>query len=307
MTSLLKKVIGSIELPDIRKVYKHHRRAVHFLVRNAINANDGHFDRYITARDGHHIPVRIYQPGFTDSQKRIILFFHGGGWVVDDIDRYHKVCRQLAEITGSYVVSVDYRLAPENKYPTGFNDCYEAARRLFCCAAKKGYSSHDIILAGDSAGGNLAAAVALKARDTGDFRVHRQILVYPAAACEFGSDSPFISMHEKAGSSLLTARRMQGYLELYLNDMSEKKDPYVAPYYAKSLADMPETLIITAEHDPLRDEGEAYGKKLYKSGSMVMAFRIKDAYHGFFATDLYRHPHAVKALSMIKYFIRLTD
>lgn len=307
MTALIKHIIERFNPPDIRKFYKIHRETVHFLVHSAVKINDGHFDRIITAGDGHGILVRVYPPKIIGAKRRLLLFFHGGGWVIDDIDRYHKVCRQLAEITRSYVVSVDYRLAPEHKYPAGLNDCYEAARRIFAHARRRGYSSRDIILIGDSAGGNLAAAVSLKARNTGDFHVRRQILIYPATACEFDNASPFKSMHENGKGCILTAERMRGYLDLYLNDISQKNDPYVAPLKAQDFSRLPETLIITAENDPLRDEGEAYGKKLHKTGGSVMAFRIKDAYHGFFATDLLRHPHARKAVSMIMYFLRLTD
>ena len=307
MRTFVKRIINSFDPPDIRKFYKLHRDAVHFFVHSAARINDGHFDKEIASREGHTIPIRVYPPKRMGSKRRVLVFFHGGGWVIDDIDRYHKVCRQLADITGSYLISVDYRLAPEHKYPAGLNDCYEVTRQVFFHARKRGISSRDVILIGDSAGGNLAAAVALKARDTGDFRVRREILLYPVSACEYGDDSPYRSVHEKGTGYILTAERLRGYLELYLNDISEKDDPYVAPIKAKSLAGMPETLIITSENDPLRDEGEAYGKRLFGIGGSVMAFRIKGAFHGFFATDLYRNAHARKAVSMIMYYLRLTD
>ncbi|MBQ5332247.1 MAG: alpha/beta hydrolase [Oscillospiraceae bacterium] len=307
MLSFFDNIIRLIDPPDIRKVYRVHRELIHLLVRTAATAKDGHYDRDIIARDGRAIPVRIYPPSVLSPKKRVIIFFHGGGWVIDDIDRYHKVCRQLSMITGSYVVSVNYRLAPEHKFPAGLNDCYEAAKGIFRYAVRRGVSSNDIILAGDSAGGNLAAAVSLMARDRGSFRIRRQILIYPATDCEFGEDSPYPSFRENGRGCILTAERMRGYLELYLNRPEEKYNPYAAPIKAKSLNGMPDTLIITAERCPLRDEGEAFGKKLFKSGCRVMAFRIKKAYHGFFASDLQFNPHARKAVSMIMYFLRLTD
>lgn len=307
MLSFFDYIVRLIDPPDIRKVYRIHRELIHLLVRTAATAKDGHYDRDIIARDGRAVPVRIYPPSVLSPKKRVIVFFHGGGWVIDDIDRYHKVCRQLSMITGSYVVSVNYRLAPEHKFPAGLNDCYEATRRIFRYAVSRGVSPNDIILAGDSAGGNLAAAVSLMARDRRDFRIRRQILIYPAADCEFGEDSPYPSFSENGKGCILTAERMRGYLELYLNSPEEKNNPYAAPIKAKSLKGMPDTLIITAERCPLRDEGEAFGKKLFKSGCRVMAFRIKKAYHGFFASDLQFNPHARKAVSMIMYFLRLTD
>ncbi|MCI7767905.1 MAG: alpha/beta hydrolase [Oscillospiraceae bacterium] len=307
MLSFFDHIVRLIDPPDIRKVYRIHRELIHLLVRTAATAKDGHYDRDIIARDGRAVPVRIYPPSVLSPKKRVIIFFHGGGWVIDDIDRYHKVCRQLSTITGSYVVSVNYRLAPEHKFPAGLNDCYEASRRIFNYAVRRGVSPNDIILAGDSAGGNLAAAVSLMARDRGAFRIRRQILIYPAADCEFGEDSPYPSFSENGRGCILTAERMRGYLELYLNSPDEKNNPYAAPAKAKSLIGMPDTLIITAERCPLRDEGETFGKKLFMSGCRVMAFRIKNAYHGFFASDLQFNPHARKAVSMIMYFLRLTD
>ncbi len=307
MMTFIDRVIKSFDPPDIRKVYKLHRELVHLAVRSAVKINDGHFDRIITAPDGRNIRIRVYPPRFNGEKRRVMVFFHGGGWVIDDIDRYHKVCRQLAEITDCYVISVDYRLAPEHKYPAGLDDCYETARQVFSNAKRFGISPSDIILAGDSAGGNLAASVSLSALQRREFKVRRQVLIYPATACEFGDDSPYESMHKNGKGCLLTAERMRGYLDLYLNDISEKDDPFVAPIKAESLKGMPETLIITAENDPLRDEGEAFGKRLCCSGVSVMAFRIKNAYHGFFGTDLLTHPHAKKAVSIITYFLRLTD
>jgi len=307
MLDLAEYIISRLDPPDIRRVYKQQRELMHLLVRTAANARDGHFDRDITARNGRKIPVRIYPPSVLSPKKRVIIFFHGGGWVVDDIDRYHRVCRQLSVITGSFVISVNYRLAPENKFPSGLDDCHEAARRIYSYAVKKGISSNDIILMGDSAGGNLAAAVALKARNSGGFRFRRQILIYPVTDCEYGKDSPYKSVSENGRGCLLTAERMRGFVELYLNRPEEKYNQYVSPNKAASLKGMPDTLVITAERCPLRDEGEAFAHRLYNDGAKVMAFRIKKAYHGFFATDLKYNRHAHQAVSMIMYFLRLTD
>ena len=146
MPSLVKKLISSFNPPDIRKFYKIHREIVHFMVRSAVKVNDGHFDKYVTAPDGHNIRVRIYPPRTIGNSTRLLVFYHGGGWVIDDIDRYHKVCRQLAEMTGSYVLSVDYRLAPEHKYPAGLDDCYEVTRLVFANAARYGIKKRNTIV-----------------------------------------------------------------------------------------------------------------------------------------------------------------
>lgn len=308
MEKIIDDIIKHIDPPDIRRVYKLHRELTSLVVHSAARINDGHYDRFLTARDdGRQIPVRVYPPQMISPKRRLILFFHGGGWAVENIDRYHKVCRQLASITGSYVISVEYRLAPENKFPAGLSDCYEAARQVYRGAARRGISSGNILLTGDSAGANLAACVSLASAKRREFRVRRQMLLYPATACEYGDDSPYPSVHEKGRGYILTAERMRGYLELYLDDPSQKDNPFVAPIKAKSFEGYPATLIITAENDPLRDEGEAFGKRLYDCGRDVMAFRIKGAYHGFFGTDLRFNPDARKAVSMMMYFIRLTD
>ncbi|MGN0642313.1 MAG: alpha/beta hydrolase [Huintestinicola sp.] len=303
---LISKVGRMIVVPDIRKVYKLRREITHFLVHHAVKMNDGHYDEYIKARDGYDILVRVYPPEIISPKRRIILFFHGGGWVISDVDNYHRVCRQMAQITGSYVLSVDYRLAPEYKFPVGLEDCYTVAKRVFADARRRGFSSRDIILAGDSAGGNLAAAVALKARETGDFRVRREILLYPVTACDYSENSPYKSVHEKGTGCFLTTERMRGFMELYVSDISQLDDPYVAPIKAASFEKMPETLIITAENDPLRDEGEAYGRKLKESGCYVKVFRMKKAYHGFFTADK-RSPFVKRAYSKILYFFSQTD
>lgn len=308
MREFIDNIIKHLDPPDIRKVYKLHRELTSLVVHSAVRINDGHYDRYLTAReDGRQIPVRVYPPSMISPKRRLILFFHGGGWAVENIDRYHKVCRQLAVITGSYVISVEYRLAPENKFPAGLSDCYEAARQVFAGAARRGISSRNVVLTGDSAGANLAACVSLAAAKRREFKVRRQMLLYPATACEYGEDSPYASVHEKGRGYILTAERMRGYLELYLDDPARKDNPYVAPIKAESYGHYPATLIITAENDPLRDEGEAFGRRLYHEGCDVMAFRIKGAYHGFFGTDLQINPDAHKAVSMMMYFLRLTD
>lgn len=306
--NIIDSIIHRLEPPDIRRVYRLHRQLVSIAVHGAARANDGHFDRTLYAgSDGRAIPIRVYPPRSIHPQCRIILFFHGGGWVIDDVNRYHRTCRSLAEMTGSYVISVDYRRAPEHKFPAGLKDCYEAARQVFAAAARRGISHKHIVLAGDSAGGNLAAAVSLLALKRKEFKVMRQVLIYPVTACEYGEDSPYASTREKGSGYLLTTERMRGYMELYLNDPAQKDNPYVAPIKAKSFAGYPDTLVITAENDPLRDEGEAFAEKLYRSGNPVMAFRIKNAYHGFFAFDPESNPYGAKAVSMIMYFLRLTD
>lgn len=247
-------------------------------------------DRKIMA-GAREIPVRVFHPRHRDDDK-VLLFFHGGGWVTGDINSYTRVCAIMARQTGRTVISVDYRLAPEHPYPAGLEDCYEAARALFQHPDMIRCTCSDITLVGDSAGGNLAAAVSLMARDRGEFLPRRQILLYPATYWDHGPGSPFPSVNENGRDYILTARRVQNYMELYAPAERDRRSPYVAPLTAENLSDQPDTLVITAQYDPLRDEGEAYGRRLRESGNRVRVFRIDDALHGFLT--LPRHSRPVK-------------
>lgn len=239
------------------------------------------WDREICSGD-RCVPVRIFAPP-GDGTHRVILFFHGGGWVVGSIDSYDTVCTTLAQLTDCTVVSVDYRLAPEHPFPAGLEDCYAVARELFLYGGPELQQPGDIILMGDSAGGNLAAAVSLMARDRGEFMPRRQVLLYPATYWDHSDASPFDSVRENGAGYLLTARRVQDFLELYQSGPEDLENPYFAPLLAPDLAGQPETLLITAQYDPLRDEGEAYGHRLAQAGCTVEIHRMADALHGFFS------------------------
>ena len=259
----------------------------------------------------YEIPMRIYFPTeaamINGIQKGhtfpILLFFHGGGWVTESVDTYNRVCARMAQSTGHIVISVEYRLAPEYRFPTGLIDCYTAARELYTKQLILNTDPHRITIMGDSAGGNLAAAVALMARDKGEFQVHRQILIYPALYNTYTAASPYPSVQENGTDYLLTAVKMQDYLSLYESCPEDRINPYFAPLLARNLTNMPETLILTAEFDPLRDEGEDYGKKLAEAGNYVEVHRIKDALHGFFALGL-RFFHVQESFSYMNEFLK---
>ena len=187
----------------------------------------------------------------------------------------------MAKLTGHVVVSVDYRLAPEHPFPAGLEDCYAVARDIFLDAQLLGVPAESITLIGDSAGGNLAAALSLLARDRGEFLPRRQILLYPATYNDHTARSPFPSVRENGEGYILTAKRIGEYMELYASCGADRKSPYFAPLLAEDLSGQPDTLIITAQYDPLRDEGEAYGKKLLAEGNRVKIHRIGEALHGF--------------------------
>lgn len=263
---------------DVKKYYRQHRRviiAAHPYIRPLYNL----LDRRII-NDGREIPVRIFRPKRKKDSK-VLIFFHGGGWVVGNIDSYSRICANMANQTGRIVVSVDYRLAPEHPFPAGAEDCYYVVQQLFLDSTLLRIKPEEIILAGDSAGGNLAAVVSLMARDRGGFLPVKQILIYPATYNDHGESSPFPSVRENGTDYILTSKRIRDYMELYVNRKEDLYSPYVAPLLAGDLSRQPRTLIITAEYDPLRDEAEAYGQRLREFGNSVEIRRMRDALHGF--------------------------
>lgn len=255
------------------------------------------------ASETYMVPVRIFHPDKVTDVNDVIVFFHGGGWVTGDINSYHQVCAALALYTGCKVASVDYRLAPEHKFPLGFNDCYAVAKYFFLNAGELfGISPDRVILMGDSAGGNLAAAVSLKARDTRDFNPKRQVLIYPSVNNTHGEDAPYESVRTNGKDYILTTQRIQEYMELYMQTEEDLLNPYFAPLCAADFSNQPATLIITAEFDPLRDEGEDYGEKLRAGGSTVVVYRMEQAIHGFFSLSA-GMPQVKKSYEMIREFL----
>lgn len=273
---ILKALSGaSIQLNTHYKVYRKVQDAANPVFRPAYKMLD-HDIVYC----GRKIPVRVFYPGKARVPK-VIIFFHGGGWVTGDIDSYTKVCAHMADVTGHIVVSVDYRLAPEHPYPAGLEDCYHTVREIFLDLELLHCGKNDICLMGDSAGGNLAAAVSLLARDRGEFLPRRQILLYPSVYPDHGANSPFASIRENGTDYILTSKRLESYMDMYVPNAEDRRSPYVSPLLADDLSNQPDTLIVTAQYDPLRDEGEAYGEKLRQFGNRVRVFRMADALHGF--------------------------
>lgn len=242
-------------------------------------------DRQIMSDDGdHQIPVRVFQPR-ERRREEVLLFFHGGGWVTGDIESYTPACATMADLTGCVVASVDYRLAPEHPFPAGLDDCYRAARLLLQDPQRAGVADPDkIVLVGDSAGGNLVAAVSLLLREHGDRGARRQILLYPVTHWDHDPESsPFASVRHHGEGYRLTNTEVADYLELYVPDPLQRKDPRVAPLMATDLTEQPSTLLVTAELDLLRDEAEAYGRALEQAGNQVRIHRVAGALHGFIA------------------------
>lgn len=261
--------------------------------------------------EDYEIPIRLYFPTEEAMEAGlekgttfpVLLFFHGGGWVTESVENYNRVCSRMAQDTAHIVVSVEYRLAPEHKFPTALNDCYAAAKALYTNHFILNTDPDKITIMGDSAGGNLAAAVCLMARDKGEFMPHRQILIYPALNNCYTEESPFKSVQENGSDYLLTSGKMEDYLTLYQSCPEDRQNPYFAPILAKDLKGMPETLILTAQLDPLRDEGEAYGERLKAAGNYVEIHRIEEAFHGFFALGI-RFFHVQESFRIMNEFLK---
>lgn len=214
----------------------------------------------------------------------IVIFFHGGGFVTGDFDSYSNLCAGLSEQLGRKVLSVNYRLAPEHKFPAGPEDCYDAAQELLKhCEDWYQADPAEAVFVGDSAGATLSCAVSMMARDRGGLLPKKQALIYPAAWCDYGDDTPFRSVFDNGTDYLLTRKQLVDYMELYAASPEDKLDPYFAPLRHTDFTNLPETLIVTMEYDPLRDEGEELAKKLREGGVKVSAHRIKNGIHGVMA------------------------
>jgi acetyl esterase len=219
------------------------------------------------------LPARLYSP--SSSAPGLVLYFHGGGWVVGSLDGWDSSVRSLAVASGCDVLSVDYRLAPEHVFPAAADDAYDAV----VWAASGLAAGRPVIVAGDSAGGNLAAVTALRARDFGGPPIALQVLIYPVA----DSDLDRRSYLEYDGEDLILNRRdMIWYWDHYTPDPATRVNPYAAPLRAASLAGLPPAYLVTAEHDPLRDEGFAYAERLRESRVPVEHRHFGSQIHAFF-------------------------
>jgi acetyl esterase len=221
------------------------------------------------------LPLRVYRPDLTGPLPTLVYFF-GGGWTLGSIDTADGISRKLANAVPCQVITVGYRLAPEHPFPTAVYDCYEAAKWI---AGQLQTDPRRLVVGGDSAGGNLAAAVTLLARGNNGPALAGQLLVYPNTL--YGSDT--ISMRNGNDPYLFNNTSVDWYWEHYLKDPSDGSNPLASPLLAESHANLPPALVITAEYDPLRDEGEYYAEKLHAAGVPTTLSRYDGMVHGFFA------------------------
>jgi acetyl esterase len=245
------------------------------------------------------VPVRVYRPAASNPVPTIV-YFHGGGFVIGDLDTHEPVCRLLCRDVEAVVVSVDYRLAPEHRFPAAVDDCYAALRWVAAHIDEYGADAGRLAVGGDSAGGNLAAVCAQQARDD-DLALAAQLLVYPNTALL--GDYP--SRTENADGYFLTLADMRWFALQYTGLREDdpaaeqlNKDPRLSPLHAASLADLAPAVIATAEFDPLRDEGEAYAAGLRDAGGQVTHRRFAGLIHGFYGMEMFS-PAAADAMRWI--------
>lgn len=245
------------------------------------------------------IPVRIYTPIDSDEPLPGLVFFHGGGFVIGSINTHDLICQNIAAESSMIVISVDYRLAPEAKYPEPTDDALSAFRWAQANAERLGIDSHKVAVGGDSAGGNLAAVTCLRCRDLGEPLPAAQMLWYPVTDClaETRSREAFGEGH------FLTSSTLAWFLSLYLEDPTQAELPYVSPMRAPDLSGLPPTLMITAGYDVLRDEGYEYVNKLQQAGVNASHTCYNSMIHGFisFAGEI---PDGMEAIKESARFLR---
>ncbi|MAI35224.1 MAG: hypothetical protein CBE00_11980 [Planctomycetaceae bacterium TMED240] len=246
-------------------------------------------DRAVVGPHG-DVPVRVYRPELKDTPP-VLVYFHGGGWVLGSLETHDAICRALANAARCVVIAVDYRLAPEHPFPKGLQDCQAVVRWVREASEELAVDGERVAVGGDSAGGNLAAAVANCNRDENAKPLCHQLLVYPVIDAERATGS----YRENAEGYLLTALGMKMFWDLYLGDSAASKSALASPARAADLTDLPPTTVITAQYDPLRDEGEIYAERLKAAGNQVALRRWDGVFHGFvgFADRLSKGKEAI--------------
>ncbi len=225
------------------------------------------------------IEVRIYTPAEAESYP-ILLYFHSGAFFSGNLETTDEIVRPLCKESGYKVISVGYRLAPEHPFPTPLNDCYNVTKWAAEHKDELKWDGQNLAVAGDSAGGNLAAAVSLMAREKKEFTISKQILFYPSLDLDL-SEMRYPSLTENARGYFVETNTLPEFNSFYLEGDVDPNNPLVSPIREENLAELPAALVITAEYDPMRDEGELFAENLKKSGVPVQKIRYEGITHGF--------------------------
>jgi len=229
---------------------------------------------------GRTLPARLYVPEGAGENPPLVVYFHGGGWVIGTIETHDGTCRALANASGAAVLSVGYRLAPETPFPAPLDDCHDALVWARDHAAALGIDGTRLAVAGDSAGGNLAAAVAIRARDAGGPALRHQLLLYPVTDADFTRQS---YIDNGSGAYFLSAAMMEWFWRQYIGDLSQGHVEGATVLRAADLSGLAPATVIMAEYDPLRDEGLAYAQALQAAGNAVHSLVAPGMIHGFFS------------------------
>jgi acetyl esterase len=251
------------------------------------------------------IPARVYTPKKLRVRAGLapaFVFFHGGGWVIGNLDTHDGACRRLAHEGELILIAIDYRLAPEHKFPAAVEDAIEATKWIAANARELGIDPHRLCVGGDSAGGNLAAVVALSAREAGGPALAGQVLIYPAT--DFAMRHP--SHSEPETSVLLTHTVIPWFRDHYLNRLADGEDWRASPARARSLAGLPPAYVLTAGADPLRDEGYEYALRLREAGVAMTYRHFRGQFHGFFTMGKFLQQANVAA-SEIGAWLKMLD
>jgi len=234
------------------------------------------YDEQVATADGDHIMVRVLVPA--GHITALVVYYHGGGWVIGSIETHDHLARVLANRLQAAIVSVDYRLAPEHRFPTAVEDSWAALLWADERITEIAGGPVPLVVMGDSAGGNLAAVVARRARDAGAPQLANQVLVYPVTDADFDTASSL----DPENQLLLTRDAMIWFWDHYAPDLADRKHPDASPLQAADLSGLAPAIVLTAEHDPLRDEGEAYAERLGQAGVPVVHRRFAGQMHAFF-------------------------
>jgi acetyl esterase len=284
LNPLIQEILSALsrELDQPEGLTPEQFRAVYNEQRTAIQGEEvaSVEDLIFAGPDGIDLPVRVFTPHGVDDHAPATVYYHGGGWVIGSVDTHDAECRALANRTRTVVVSVDYRLAPEHPYPAAPDDCYAALCHVVVRADDLGIDPCRLAVAGDSAGGNLATVVALMARDRGGPAISHQMLIYPC--CDIDPDR-WPSMAENGTGYLLTESTVRWFYRHYVGTERFVHEPYAAPIRATDLSGLPPAQVVTAEFDPLRDEGAAYARALAGSGVETHYECASGLVHGFWS------------------------
>lgn len=288
-TSLCKSSM-SLSMPEARKLSRDF-----FLSPSTVYEPVGSVqNKIISGFDGNEIPLRLFLPS-GPGPFSVMVFFHRGGWVFGSIDEADPICRKIANRFKSIVIAVEYRLSPENKFPKALEDCYAATEWAYKNAESFSGIPTSLMVAGESAGGNLAAAVALMARDRNKIKIAQQLLIYPMLTSEL--DTNVYSQCQD--QYFITKDAMKMFWDLYLDSEEDRLNPYASPLNTVDLRFLPPAFIVTAGYDPLREEADKYALRLKEAGVDVMTTCFEGVIHGFLDLPIYEEEFKSQAIEQI--------